>query len=113
MAFRNRGHDFLFSLVLRQSLFDFRQRRLSPLQIGFVHDDNVGDIEHDNLLQLQARAIIGIHHQYGLIHQFVAKRQCLLAGPDGFDNDVVETGMSQPARDNFRSRAKVRRLARA
>ena len=62
MAFGDRGHDLLFSLVLRQSLLDFRQRRLGPLQIGFVHDDDVGDIEHDNLLQLQARSVIGVHY---------------------------------------------------
>ena len=101
MAFSDRGHDLLFSFVLRQSLFDFRQRRLGPLQIGFVHHDNVGDIEHDNLLQLQARPIIGIHYQYSLIHQFVAKRQRLLPGSDGFDDDVVESGMRQQRETAF------------
>src|SRR2546429_1290998 len=53
----------------RQSVFDFGQRGLGPFQISFVHHHDVGDIEHDNLLQLQARPVIGIHDQYGLINR--------------------------------------------
>jgi len=70
MPFRNRGHDFLFALVLRQSLFDFGQRGFGPLQISLVYHHNVGHIEHDNLLQLQARPVIRIHYQNGLIQPF-------------------------------------------
>ena len=106
MAFGNRGHDFLFALVLRQSVFDFGQRGLGPFQISFVHHHDVGDIEHDNLLQLQARPVIGIHDQYGLIDQFVAKGQCFLTGTNRLDDDVIEFGTRQQLQAAFGRRRK-------
>ena len=55
MAFRDRRHDFCFRLFCVNRCSISETRALRPLEIGFVHDDDVGDIEHDDLLQLQAR----------------------------------------------------------
>ena len=57
----------LVAPVLFQALFDLGMRRAGALQIAFVHDHNVGEIEHDDLLQLQTAAIIGVHYQHGKI----------------------------------------------
>jgi reverse gyrase len=38
--------------VLFETLLDFRVRSARPLEIALVHHDNVGEVEHDDLLQL-------------------------------------------------------------
>ena len=51
----------------------------APVEIGLVHDHDVGHIEHHDLLQLQTRAVIRIHHQDRLIDQSCCETAALPA----------------------------------
>ena len=93
MPLRHRRDNLLPALVLRKAIFDFGQRRLRAIEIGLVHDNDVGHIEHHDFLQLQTRAVIRIHHQHGLIDQLAAKRQRFLPGADRLDDDVIEIAL--------------------
>ena len=77
--------------ILFQTLFDLRVRGAGALEIALVHHHDVGEIEHDDLLQLQPAAIIGIHYKNGQIDNSIfLKRHRFLPGADRLDNDVVK-----------------------
>ncbi len=44
--------------VLLETLLDFRVRGARALEVALVHHHDVGEIEHDDLLQLQPAAVI-------------------------------------------------------
>ena len=91
MPFCNCVNELLIAPVLFQTLFDFGVRGAGALEIALVHDHDVGQIEHDDLLQLQPAAVIGIHHQHGKIDNSIfLERHRLLAGADRLDDDVIE-----------------------
>ena len=90
MSLRHRRHHPLVALVLRQPVLDFRKRRFGAVEIGLIHDHNIGRVEHHDFLQLQTRAVIRIHHQDGLINQFAAKRERFLTGADRLDDHVIK-----------------------
>jgi hypothetical protein len=62
MPFCDRINELLIAPVLFETLFDFGVRGAGSLKIALVHHHNVREIEHDDLLQLQPAAVIGIHH---------------------------------------------------
>jgi hypothetical protein len=96
MPFCDRINELLIASVLFETFFDFGVGGAGALEIALVHDHNVGEIEHDDLLQLQPAAIIGIHYEHGKIdNSILLKRHCLLPGADCFDNDVVEFGFRE------------------
>ena len=91
MPFCNRIDEVLASLVLLETLLDFSVRGACALEIALVHDYDVGQIEHNDLLQLQPAAVIRIHHQHGRIDNSVfLKRHRLLTGAHRLDDDVIE-----------------------
>ena len=65
MPFCNRVDQLLVAAVLFQALFDLGMRRAGALEIAFVHHHNVGEIEHNDLLQLQPASVIRVHHENG------------------------------------------------
>ena len=52
MAFCHSVNQLLRLAVLFETLLDFRVRGASALKIALVHDHDVGQIKHHNLLQL-------------------------------------------------------------
>jgi len=82
MTFRDRRDELLRTLVLRQAMLDLGDRRLGAVEIGFVHDHDVGYVQHHDLLQLQTRAVIRIHHEHGLINQLAPERKRFLTRAD-------------------------------
>ena len=91
--------------ILLESLLDFSVGSPCPLKIALVHDDNVGQVEHDDFLQLQTAAVIGIHHQDGLIDDSILlKRHRFLTSPDRFDDYVVESGVREESEAILRRR---------
>ena len=94
MTFRYARDQLLGTPVLIETPFDFKNGGAGPCLIGLVHDHDVGEIEHDDLLQLQARAVIWIHNEHGLIDDPIfLERHRFLSGTDGFDDDIIETGV--------------------
>jgi len=65
MPFCDGVNELLPATVLFQTLFDFAVGGASALKIALVHYHDIGQIEHDDFLQLQPAAIIGIHYQHG------------------------------------------------
>ncbi len=104
MPFCDRRNDLLIPFILRQALLDFGQCRFRALQIRFVHDHNIGHIEHDDFLQLQARAVIRIHDEHRLIDQLIPERQRFLSGSNCFDDDVIKSRMGKKIETTFRRR---------
>ena len=90
MPFRDRVNQPLIAAILFETLFDLRVRSARALKIALVHHDDVGQIEHDNLLKLEARAVIRIHHEHRLIDQFAAKGKRFLSGADCLNDDVIK-----------------------
>ena len=64
--------------------------------------NNVGQIEHDDLLQLQTRAVIRVHYQHRLINELTLERHCLLPCADRLDDDVVKTALGEKLEAVFR-----------
>jgi hypothetical protein len=92
MTFCDGVDKLLAAAILLETLLDFTMGSPRPLQIAFIYHDDIGEIEHDDLLQLQSAAVIGIHHQHGEIDDTVGlERHRFLSRPDGFDNDIIET----------------------
>jgi len=93
MALCNGVNELLVPSVLLETLFNLRMRCASALEIALVHHDDVGEVEHHDLLQLQPAAVIRIHHQHRQIDNSIfSKRHRLLACADCLDDDVIEIG---------------------
>ena len=91
MPFRDRIDEALLASILLEPLLDFGVRRLRALQIALVYDDDVGQIEHDDFLQLQPAAVIRIHHQHRQINESIfLKWHRLLARAHGLNNNTIE-----------------------
>ena len=95
MPFCHRRNQLLVAQVLFQPLLDFRHRGPRPVLIALVHDHHVGQVEHDDFLQLQPAAVIRIHDQNGLIDDCVLKRHRFLSRANGLHNDVIEIGVRE------------------
>ena len=94
MTFGNARDQLLGTLVLVEAPLDLENGGACTSLIGFVNHYNVGQVEHDDLLQLQARAVIRIHDQHGLIDKSIfLKWHRFLASADRFDNHVIEAGL--------------------
>ena len=92
MTFRDGVQQTLLPAILFEALFDFGVRGLRSLQIAFIHDHDVGQVEHDDLLQLQTAPVIRVHHQHRLIDNSIfLKRHRFLTGADSFDDDIIES----------------------
>ena len=62
MPFRDRVNEPLIAAILLEALLDLRVGSARALEIALVHDDDVSQIEHDDLLQLQPTSVIRVHH---------------------------------------------------
>ena len=88
--------QLLGAAVLLETLLDLENSRASTGLIGLVHHHDIGQIEHDDLLQLQSRTIIRIHDQHSHIDDPVfLKRHRFLTRADRLYDDVIETGTDQ------------------
>src|SRR5437588_10820782 len=96
MTFRDGVDEPLATAILLEALLDFRVRSAGAMPVTLVHDNHVGEVEHDDFLQLQAAAVIRVHHQHGKIDNSIfLKRHCFLTSSDGFNENVVETKSSE------------------
>ena len=64
----------LITPVLFQALFDFRVGSSGTLKIAFVHDYDIGKIQHHDFLELQPAAVIRVHYQYSLVDNAIFLR---------------------------------------
>ena len=88
--------------VLLHSPSDLAHRSPGAILIALVHDNNIRQVEHDNFLELQARTVVGVHNEHGLVDQFVLKGHRFLAGADRLDNHVIEAALGQELKAIFR-----------
>src|ERR1700676_4624046 len=96
MPFGHARDQLLSAAVLLEELVRLEDGSTRTPLIGFVHNDDIGQVEHDDLLQLQSRAVIRIHDQYGKIdNSILRERHRFLTGADSFDNDVIKSGADQ------------------
>ncbi len=71
-----------------------RYGRFCAAQIRFIDYDQVRQVQHRDLLQLQLTAVLRRHHQHRPMGQFVRRpeRHRFLTGADSFDNHRRELG---------------------
>ena len=85
--------------ILLEPLLDFRVCGPGSLKIAFIHNDDVGQIEHHNLLQLQSAAVVRIHHQDGLIdYSIFLERHRFLTCADSFDDHIIKARLGEKSR---------------
>ena len=63
---------------------------LRPPLVGLVQHDDIGEIQHVDLLELAGGAVLRRHHVHGEVHQ-VRDLAIALADARGFDDHQVET----------------------
>ncbi len=98
-------------MILFQAPLDFAHRRARTVLIALVHDNDIREIEHDDFLELQTRAVIRIHHQHGLIDELALERHRFLSGPDRLDDDVIKVTLREKPQAILRRRRQAARLA--
>ena len=85
-----RGEQPLAAFVGREAALDFGVGGARSLEITLVDDDEIGHIEHGDLLQLQTAAVVGVHDEDPQVDEITGERQGFLAGAHGFDDDEIE-----------------------
>lgn len=87
-------------LLCADPVADLCVRSFRARDVGLVDDNDVGEVEHRDLLQLKPGAVLRAHNENRFVDSSVPERHGFLSDADGFHEDDIEPAtfeLRQPA----------------